>query len=101
LLFLLFGATLGTWTARIPAVKDRLQLDDPRLSIALLAFAIGCILGMSAFGRLVDRYGTSRVLAPVAVAEGIVLIPTAFCANLVTLSLALVLFGLVHGTLNI
>jgi len=101
LLFLLFGATLGAWTARIPAIKEQLRLDDPRLSIALLAFAVGCIIGMAAVGRLVDRFGSRRVMVPAALAEGLLLIPTAYVPTLVGLSLALVLFGLVHGTLNI
>jgi predicted MFS family arabinose efflux permease len=101
LLFLLFGTTLGVWTARIPAIKEHLRLDDPRLSIALLAFAVGCIVGMTAVGRLVDRYGSRQVMVPAAFAEGLLLIPTAYMPSLLGLALALVLFGLIHGTLNI
>ena len=56
LTFLLFGVALGALTSRIPAVKERLQLSDPGLSVALLAFAAGCILGMAVIGRLTDRW---------------------------------------------
>ncbi|MEV4512703.1 MFS transporter [Dactylosporangium sp. NPDC049525] len=101
LLFLLFGITLGVWTARIPAIKRELSLDDGALSVALLAFAAGAITGMQATGRLVDRFGSRRVMLPVAFAEGLVLIPPAYAPNLVTLAVALFLFGAVHGTLNI
>jgi predicted MFS family arabinose efflux permease len=86
---------------RIPAVKARLELTDARLSIALLAFAAGCILGMAVLGRLSDRFGAGRVMIPAAVGEGLLLIPPAFAQGLVTLCLALFGFGAVHGTLNI
>jgi predicted MFS family arabinose efflux permease len=101
LLFLLFGTALGAWTARIPAVKSRLALTDGRLSIALLAFAAGCIVGMVVLGRLTDRFGASRVMLPMAFGEGLLLIPPAYVDGLVLLCLALFGFGAVHGTLNI
>ncbi|WP_433789542.1 MFS transporter [Actinoplanes sp. CA-252034] len=101
LVFLMFGAALGVWTARIPAVKDNLGLTDGRLSIALLAFAAGCITGMALIGRLTDRFGSSRVLVPAALLEGALLIPPALADGLVLLSVALFVFGAVHGTLNI
>ena len=101
LVFLLFGITLGTWTARIPAIKHGLDLSDGWLSFALLAFAAGAITGMQSIGRVVDRFGSRRVMLPAAVAEGLVLIPPALMPNLVTLCLALFVFGAVHGSLNI
>ena len=67
LLFMLFGTALGTWTSRIPAVKAGLRLSDGSLSIALLAFAVGAILGMVVLGRLADRFGSTRVMVPTAV----------------------------------
>src|SRR5437660_50275 len=42
--FVLYGLLLGTWTARIPAIKRGLTLSDSRLSFALLAFAGGAVL---------------------------------------------------------
>lgn len=101
LLFLLFGMALGTWTARIPAIKHSLGLSDGQLSVGLLAFAAGAITGMQAVGRLVDRYGSTRIMIPASLAEGAVLIVPAFAPNLVTLAGSLVLFGIVHGALNI
>src|SRR5262245_46865456 len=101
LLFGLFGVTLGVWTARIPAIKQGLHLTDPQLSIGLLTFAAGCITGMLVAGPVVDRLGTRAVLVPAAVAEGILLVPTAFAPNLATLAVALLVFGAGHGTLNV
>ncbi len=101
LAFLLFGAALGAWTSRVPAVKERLGLSDGRLSIALLSFAAGCIVGMAVLGRLADRFGSDRVMVPTALAEGVLLVPVAYAPGLVTLCVALFAFGLGHGTLNI
>lgn len=100
-IFLLFGTALGTWTARIPEIKQRLALTDGQLSIGLLVFAAGAITGMQVIGRLVDRYGAARVMVPAALTEGAALILPAYAPTLPTLGAALFAFGLVHGTLNI
>jgi predicted MFS family arabinose efflux permease len=101
LLFLLFGVALGTWTARIPAVKDRLHLSDGQLSLALLAFAVGAIIGMALLGRAVDRLGAAAVMVPTAAAECVLLVPPGFMPGLPALAAALLAFGMVHGTLNV
>ncbi len=101
LLFLLYGVILGAWTSRIPAVKQGLGVSDGRLSVALLAFAAGAIVGMQAVGRLVDRFGSRRVMLPAALVDGGMLLAPAFAPNLPLLVLALFGFGSVHGTLNV
>jgi hypothetical protein len=73
-LFLLYGTILGAWTARIPAVKYRLELSDARLSIGLLAFAAGAIVGMQVSGPLVDRRGSRKIMIPAVLADGALLI---------------------------
>lgn len=101
LLFFLAGAAVGTWTARIPAIKQDLGLSDGRLSLALLAIAAGAVAGMQAVGRLVDRYGSSRVMIPAALLQGVVLVLPAYAVNLGTLAAALFGFGVVHGVLDV
>jgi predicted MFS family arabinose efflux permease len=101
LLFLIYGIVLGTWTARIPAVKDRLGLSDMQLSLGLLAFAAGSILGMQVAGRLVDRFGSHTVMFPAVLVDAALLVLPAFAGNLAVLAGCLVVFGAVHGTLNV
>ncbi|MEV4179147.1 MFS transporter, partial [Nonomuraea sp. NPDC049709] len=101
LLFFLAGAAVGTWTARIPAIKERLALGDGQLSLALLAIAAGAVIGMTAVGRLVDRYGSSRVMIPAALVQGLALVPAAYAPGLGALAGALLLFGIVHGILDV
>gem|GEM_PF-352957 len=100
-LFLLYGTMLGTWTSRIPAVKQRLGLSDGRLSVGLLAFAAGAILGMQLAGRLVDRYGSAVVMTPAAVLDALLLMTPAQVPDLAWLAVALLAFGAAHGTLNV
>ncbi|GIH97896.1 MFS transporter [Planobispora siamensis] len=101
LLFLLSGTAIGTWTARIPTIKQDLGLGDGQLSIGLLGIAAGAITGMQVVGRLVDRFGSVKVMLPMAFAQGVVLVLPALAPNLVTLTLALFAFGAVHGTLDV
>ncbi|WP_254549941.1 MFS transporter [Catellatospora tritici] len=99
--FALYGTILGTWTARIPAIKQHLELTDGQLSVGLLAFAAGAIIGMQAAGRLVDRLGSARLLLPIVLADGLLLVSPALAGNLVVLVACLLAFGTAHGLLNI
>ncbi|GLW98656.1 MFS transporter [Microtetraspora sp. NBRC 16547] len=100
-LFLLSGLTIGTWTARIPAIKERLALGDGELSLGLLGIAAGAITGMQIVGRLIDRFGSHRVMIPMAVAQGFVLVLPAYVPNLPALALALFVLGLAQGSLDV
>lgn len=101
LLFLLSGMAIGTWTARIPSIKQGLGLSEGELSLGLLGIAAGAIAGMQVVGRLVDRYGSVKVMLPMAFAQSLVLILPAFMPNLAGLAVALFAFGAVHGTLDV
>ncbi|GLY07035.1 MFS transporter [Actinoplanes sp. NBRC 101535] len=101
LAFLLFGTALGVWTARIPAIKEKLGLSDGGLTFVLLSFAAGCILGLALLGRASDRVGSSRLLVVAAVAEGVLLAAAGFTGSPAWLCGAVFLFGAAHGTLNI
>ncbi|WP_226899565.1 MFS transporter [Nonomuraea phyllanthi] len=101
LLFFLAGTAMGTWTARIPAVKGHLGLSDGQFSLALLAIAAGAMAGMTAIGPLVDRRGSAGVMIPAALLQGLVLVPPAHVPNLGALAGALLAFGAVHGMLDV
>jgi predicted MFS family arabinose efflux permease len=101
LFFAIAGAVTGTWTARMPTIEKHLQLSHGQLSIALLALAAGGLAGMALIGRLVDRYGTLRVLTPAALAVGPLLAMPAYAPTLDALAAVLLVFGFAHGTLNV
>jgi predicted MFS family arabinose efflux permease len=101
LIFLLYGLILGAWTTRIPAVKAHLRLSDSKLSIGLLAFAAGAIVGMQASGWLVDRLGAATVIVPAVLVDAAALVGPAYAGSLLLLVLALLAFGVAHGVLNV
>ncbi|MGC7974542.1 hypothetical protein ACP3WV_23380, partial [Salmonella enterica] len=43
LFFLLLGVVFATWAARIPAIRDHLQLDAATLALVLLCGGIGAV----------------------------------------------------------
>jgi MFS family permease len=60
LIFLLNGLLFGAWAARIPAVKDRLELSDGQLGLALGLVAVGALIAMPVSGWMSARGGSRR-----------------------------------------
>ena len=87
----MFGFVSGVWGVHIPSVKARYGLDEARLSVALLAFALGAVLCLTLAGRIVAAIG-ARAAALVGslllcAALAAVLGPSAYAA-LIALALA-------------
>lgn len=99
--FALLGVVSGVWAARIPTVKQSLQLSDGQLSLALLAVAVGLVTGMQFAGRVTDRLGSARVVVPAGVACGLALIPAGFAPNLAVLIVTLFVWGLLNASLDV
>src|SRR4051812_6060748 len=99
--FLLLGTVLGSWVARIPAVQNGLRLDDGQLGIALLSTSVGAILAMPATGLLVHKWGNPRViqLAATALCASLPLLPLA--PSMPLLMLALFVYGIGFGLLDV
>lgn len=99
--FLANGAAIGSWAPHIPLLKERLGLSPGLLGLALLAMAAGALVAMPLAGILIARWGS----APVARIAGLLfcaLLPLPVMApGLVTLSLALVLFGAANGAMDV
>ncbi|MFT5999088.1 MAG: MFS family permease [Neolewinella sp.] len=82
---------VGTWALYIPTVKEKLQLDDATLGLALLAFSIGLLVIIPLSSRIIATIGLGRVTL-----LGIITFGFAMIAPLVAptfLILCLVLFG--------
>jgi fucose permease len=59
-IFLLNGLLMGSWAARIPAVKERLDLGEAELGLALGLVALGALVAMPVSGWLSARGGSRR-----------------------------------------
>ncbi|MBD7918270.1 MFS transporter [Cellulomonas sp. Sa3CUA2] len=61
-LFALAGLAFASWLARIPTVRDLLDLSTADLGLLLLVGSIGSLLTVTTAGVLVQRLGSRRVL---------------------------------------
>lgn len=99
--FVISGLALAAWTARIPSIKNDLGLDDAQISAALFAVAAGSVLAMQVAGHLVDRVGSSRVLAPAGALVAVSLVLPGLATGLPTLAAGLLLFGVAQGLVDV
>ncbi|MFK5582578.1 MULTISPECIES: MFS transporter [unclassified Serinicoccus] len=91
------GFVMGQALSRVPAVRDHVGADTAQLGLALMGMGLGSLLAMPFTGRLVDRYGSRRVVL-VAVLLGCLgwsLVP--LVPSVPTLLLLLVLTGMNIG----
>lgn len=56
-LFLLLGLAYASWTARIPALRDALELGPAQLGLALLGSGVGAVTSFPLAAWLIGRYG--------------------------------------------
>ncbi|MFF7732032.1 MFS transporter [Streptomyces sp. NPDC007984] len=99
--FVLCGTLLGTWVVHIPAIEERVGISHATLGGLLVVFGLGAFLGMQVAGPLTDRLGT-RVVVPVGgVLCGATLILPALAPDPWTLAVALLVFGLCNGCLDV
>jgi fucose permease len=100
-LFFVNGATFATWGIHIPTIRERFDLSDAALSMAMFAVAGGAILVVGRLGRQVARLGSARVsvISGVlfAVATGAILLMPSFVALLPLL----IVFGVTNAGFDV
>lgn len=100
-LFFSAGFCFSSWASRIPAIQQKLQLNEAELGITLLALPVGLMLGLPVSGFVVARYG-SRQTAIIACLLYAALLPFLGIVSMVwQLSAILFLFGFAGNLLNI
>ncbi|WP_018830005.1 MFS transporter [Salinispora tropica] len=60
--FALNGLAIGSWFARVPAIREALDLTPGRLGLLLLAMSAGAVLAMPTSGLVAQRLGTARTV---------------------------------------
>lgn len=100
-MFILNGALFGIWASRIPAAAARHELAPAQLGILLLLMAAGAIVSFPLAGRTADRLGSAAVTRHVALAYIVSLVVIALMPNVWLLGLALFLFGMAHGAMDV
>lgn len=99
--FWALGATVGSWGARIPDVKDNLGLSEGALGSALLGLSVGAVAGAWFGGALVRRHGGREVMAWSWVAVGVLLFAPGLAGSWAVLAAGALAVGLAVGVLDV
>jgi MFS family permease len=99
--FAAHGVLTALWVVHVPLVKARLHLDDRALGFGLFGMSAGAVVAMQAVGPLVRRTGTRAAVRFGAMVLAAALVPTAYVANLPALMIALFVFGMGIGLLDV
>jgi MFS family permease len=95
------GFIFASWAVRIPAVKAAIGASPATLGIALLGASAGAIATMTLTGALCRRFGSARLTVCGGVWVSLALLLPALARSAVALGLALVVFGIGYGGLNV
>jgi fucose permease len=100
-IFLLNGLLLGSWAARIPAVKERLDLGEAQLGLALGLVALGALVAMPLSGWMSARGGSRRTTRAAFVACCVAVPLPALAPGYALLLPAALLLGAGNGSLDV
>ncbi len=99
--FFVNGFGFATWVSRIPAVRASLDLSEGELGTALLAIAGGAIIAFPLAGRASVIKGARLITLATSVAYCLALPAPAVAGSFALLALALLLFGIVNGAMDV
>src|SRR5215217_7230759 len=100
-IFFLTGALIGSWAARIPAVKEDLGLGEAELGVALGLVALGALVAMPVSGWLSARGGSRRTTRLAFVVFCVTLPLPALAPAYALLLPAALLLGVGNGSLDV
>ena len=100
-LFFLNGVVVATWIPYIPSVKRHHDIGDGQLGLTLFAFTLGGVLGLPLAGWLVGRRGSRNVAVAGALGLCLMLPGPVFAPHAFLVAVALVVFGVFNGALDV
>jgi MFS family permease len=95
------GVCFASWASRIPDIKTALHLSDAAFGTVLFALPVGQFLMMPFSGRLVTRFGSSKVMVFAFPAYTFCLTNLGLARHGWQLGLGLFLFGICGNMCNI
>lgn len=99
--FIINGATVGAFYARVPDFKKQLGVSNSALGFALLCVAIGVLIGLGFSGRQSALRGSAPVTHYATYALAVALLLVGPVVNFTTLCLAFVVFGACLSTQDV
>ncbi|WP_413737855.1 MFS transporter [Sodalis sp. RH21] len=99
--FFITGFGMSAWAPLVPFAKLRLQINDASLGLMLLCLGIGSLLAMPLAAPMASRLGCRPVIIGGAVLLCLVMPALALTQSSFSLGLALLLFGISLGAIDI
>jgi MFS family permease len=99
--FTLDGFVFASWVVRVPQVKANVHASAGALGLALLGVSGGAVVTMTLTGRLCHRFGSRRMTIILSIALCLTIMAPARMTSVATLALALAVFGMAYGGLNV
>lgn len=104
-IFALCGLALASWAARLPAVRDALDISLEQVGVLIFGIAAGSILGLLASSHLIARFGTRATitwcLIGVGGGLGLAGIGTAVGPSFAVIFAGLLVFGICSGMCDV
>ncbi|MFF0205408.1 MFS transporter [Streptomyces sp. NPDC005017] len=95
--FAVHGAVTGSFATRVPWIQDHASVGPGQLGLALAFPALGASLAMPLAGRITHRFGARTALRGLLALWTLALVLPSQAPDLVTLCLALFVFGATAG----
>ena len=101
LMFLICGIAVSSWAPMVPLAKQRTGLNEAGLGIILLSMGGGAILSMPFVGPLIQIIGSRIIILASAALAALTLPFLTIVDTPVTLAIALFVFGVALGSLDV
>jgi MFS family permease len=101
LMFVVNGATVGTWIALIPAIQEGLRATATEMGFALLAAAAGALVAMPLTGQLLVRVSSRNILVGTALVFPLLAPLPLLAGSPLALALLLLVFGAANGAMDV
>ena len=99
--FAIDGFIFASWAVRIPAVKVAAHASSGTLGLALLGLSGGAVATMTISGTLCRRFGSQRMVVASGLLLSLALLLPPLARSPLWLGVALVVFGIGYGCLNV
>ncbi|MFA3878915.1 MFS transporter [Streptomyces sp. MMCC 100] len=95
--FAVHGSVTGSFATRVPWIQDHADVSAGQLGLALAFPALGASLAMPLAGRVTHRFGARAALRALLALWTLALVLPSLAPNLITLCLALFVYGATAG----
>lgn len=101
LVFLMSGISLAAWAPMVPFAKARLNMDEATLGTVLLALGCGAMVAMPLAGFLTERFGNRRTIGIGGLLICFFMPWLTLAPGTWSLAATLLVFGAVHGVVDV